>query len=314
ASYEAVDGSGAADVTAKVQAMVRAGETEIESNNTNFGDPTPLHVKRLRVVYRLDGKPMEAIVGENEALALVNPTDEITPPPYEILSGRNGGELLAGTPGDYVLTFASGKTRKVTSPGAKSFPIPGSWTLKFPPNLGAPSQVTLDHLISWTEHSDPGVKYFSGSAEYEIAFEAPRDLFAKDRALSLDLGVVKNFAEVTLNGSHRDLLWKPPFRLDVTGLVHPGKNTLKVRITNLWPNRLIGDEQYPPEVEWNGEAIKAWPQWLVEGKPRPKSPRITWTTWHVFQKDSPLYPSGLIGPVTLISTPIIPLATPSPSP
>jgi len=312
ASYEAVDGSGATDVTAKVQRLVSEGNTEIESSNTNFGDPTPLHVKRLRVVYRLDGKPMEAIVGENEALALVNPTDEVTPPPYEILSGRSGGELLAGTPGEYVLTFASGKTLKVTSVGAKSFAIPGSWTLKFPPNLGAPPQVTLDHLISWTEHTDPGVKYFSGSAEYEIAFDAPRHLFAKDRVLSLDLGVVKNFAEVTINGSRRDVLWKPPFRLDVTGLVHPGKNSLKIRITNLWPNRLIGDEQYPPEVEWNGEAIKAWPRWLVEGKPRPKSPRIAWTTWHVFQKDSPLYPAGLIGPVTLISTPRISLTTPSP--
>lgn len=306
ASYEAVDGSGAADVTAKVQRMIQDGETEIEATNTNFGDPTPDHVKRLRVVYRFDGKPMEALVGENEALTLIHPNDT-APPSYEIVTGRDGEELRAGTPGDYLLTFASGKTRKVTSPGAKSFPISGAWTLKFPPKLGAPAQVTLDHLISWPEHADPGVKYFSGSADYEIVFNAPHDLFGKDRALYLDLGTVKNFAEVTLNGSHRELLWKPPFRLDVTGLVHPGKNTLNVRITNLWPNRLIGDEQYSQEVEWNGEAIKAWPQWLVEGKSRPKSPRITWTTWHVFQKDSPLYPSGLIGPVSLVSIPRIPL-------
>jgi hypothetical protein len=294
-------------VTEKVAQMVKEGTTEIEATNANFGDPTPLHVKRLRVVYLLDGKRMEATVGENEALILLPQDTDIAPPTYELVSTRTGQELRSWTGGMYTINLASGHSVLLGPGPAKTLPLTAPWTLKFPPNLGAPPQVTLDHLISWTEHSVPGVKYFSGSADYETTFDAPADLFAKNHALYLDLGTVKNFAEVWINGNRRDILWKPPFRLDVTGLVHPGQNTLRVRVTNLWPNRLIGDEQYPEEVEWNGEAIKAWPKWLVEGKPRPKSPRITFTTWHVFQKDSPLYPSGLIGPVTLSSVLRVPI-------
>ncbi|MGC8834926.1 MAG: glycosylhydrolase-like jelly roll fold domain-containing protein, partial [Armatimonadota bacterium] len=117
----------------------------------------------------------------------------------------------------------------------------------------------------------------------------------------LDLGRVKNFAEVTLNGRKLGILWKAPFRLDVTGIVKPGRNLLSVRVTNLWPNRLIGDEQLPPDVEWNGPALARWPQWLVEGKPRPKTGRYTFTTWRFYTKDSPLLESGLIGPVVIRS-------------
>lgn len=177
-----------------------------------------------------------------------------------------------------------------------------------PAKSGRTAQVTLEHLISWTDHELPGVKYFSGSAAYETTFEAPRDLFRKDHALILDLGKVKNFAEVWINGTRLPTLWKAPFQLDVLGKVHPGHNTLRVRVTNLWPNRLIGDEQYPDDVEWNGNVIKAWPQWLEEGKPRPKTDRIAFTTWKVFKKDAPLYKSGLIGPVTLHSIPRLSLS------
>ncbi len=303
ASYEAVDGAGGADVTAKVAAMVKAGETEIEAANALFGDPISLHVKQLRVVYRLDGKPMEKVVGENETLTLIADNNDTAAPDFELTAGSKGPELRAWMAGDYEVATSAGKTLNLTTKGANRFPIAGPWTVNFPPNLGAPPRATLNKLISWTEHSDPGIRYFSGSAEYETAFDAPRELFGKDRAVYLDLGEVKNFAEVWLNGVRYDTLWKAPFRLEVTDRVRPGRNTLRVRVTNLWPNRLIGDEQYPPDVEWNGEVIRAWPQWLQEGKPRPKSPRIAFTTWRVFTKDSPLYPSGLIGPASLISVP-----------
>src|SRR5258706_15097648 len=120
-------------------------------------------------------------------------------------------------------------------------------------------------------------------------------------AVMLDLGRVKNFAEVTLNGKYLGILWKAPFRLDVTGLLKPGRNYLNVKVTNLWPNRLIGDEQLPAEVEWENGHIKKWPMWLVEGKPRPQSDRFTFTTWHFYDKNSPLLESGLIGPVVVRS-------------
>jgi hypothetical protein len=112
-------------------------------------------------------------------------------------------------------------------------------------------------------------------------------------------------AEVHLNGRNLGVLWKPPLRLDVTGAIHSGENNLEVLVTNLWPNRLIGDEQLPAENEYDessrlfGGPIKSLPQWYIEGKPKPAGGRITFATWKHFDKDSPLVESGLIGPVLL---------------
>ena len=85
-------------------------------------------------------------------------------------------------------------------------------------------------------------------------------------------------AQVKLNGHNLGVLWKPPFRVDVTGALQPGRNTLEIRVANLWPNRMIGDAALP-EAE-----------------------RFTWSSYEPFTKDSPLPESGLLGPVTLHST------------
>ncbi|HEU5396777.1 MAG TPA: glycosyl hydrolase family 43, partial [Verrucomicrobiae bacterium] len=177
-------------------------------------------------------------------------------------------------------------------------PVGGPWTLRFPPNWGAPDQVVLDRLISWSDDTNAGVKYFSGTATYEKAIEIPATDLGNGREVWLDLGDVKNFAEVEVNGTAFPVLWKPPFRLNITGAAHPGANQLRVKVTNLWPNRLIGDEQLPPDVEWNGKALAAWPQWLLDGKPSPTG-RLTFTTWHHWTKSDTLLQSGLLGPVTL---------------
>jgi hypothetical protein len=182
--------------------------------------------------------------------------------------------------------------------------IGGPWNLSFPPNWGAPPSVTLDKLISWTDDSDDGVRYFSGTATYEKGFEIPADRLASGHELWLDLGKVKNFAEVSLNGQNYGVLWKPPFRLNITDAARPGMNKLVVKITNLWPNRLIGDEQLPSDREWDGKQLKAWPQWVLDGKPSPTG-RFTFTTWHHYTKDSSLLESGLIGPVTLQTADVI---------
>ena len=194
---------------------------------------------------------------------------------------------------------ASGKTLRATT---ADLPAPqdisGEWNLSFPPDWGAPPAVTLDKLISWTSHTNEGVRYFSGTATYEKEVEIPAERLSAGRELWLDLGAVKNFAEVFLNGQELGVLWKPPFRVNITAAAKPGGNRLVVKITNLWPNRLIGDEHLPPDCVWNGKQLKAWPQWLLDGKPSPTG-RLTFTTWHHWTKDSPLLESGLLGPVTL---------------
>jgi hypothetical protein len=216
------------------------------------------------------------------------------------IAGENGGTILRTfEPDDFELLTASGKISKVSaSQLSEPQHISGDWQLNFPPNWGAPDSITLDKLISWSEHTNSGVKYFSGTATYEKEIEIPAEDFAANREIWLDLGDVKNFAEVSLNGKSFGVLWKPPFRVNVTGAARAGTNSLQIKVTNLWPNRLIGDEQLTPDCEWNGKQLKAWPQWLLDGQPSPTG-RLTFTTWHHWTKDMAPIESGLLGPVTL---------------
>jgi hypothetical protein len=302
AFYEAADGRGA-DVTAKVAALVAAGETVIPATNAVFGDPVPNVVKRLRVDYRLNGKPMQRTVGENEVLELATEREDGALPSFEVTATPGGAVAL--TPwqaGVYAGRTAAGRTvRFRVREGARRLSLAGPWALRFPPGWGAPPQVRLGRLTSWSERPEAGARYFSGTAEYRQSFTVPAAMVRSGQRVVLDLGRVKNLAEVRLNGRDLGVLWKAPFRLDVTGRVKAGRNSLSVRVTNLWPNRLIGDAQLPEEVEWQGNAIAAWPRWLVEGRPRPKTGRFTFTTWRFYRKDSPLLESGLLGPVAVWS-------------
>ncbi len=187
----------------------------------------------------------------------------------------------------------------MTSGAPAPVEISGAWTLTFPPNWGAPASVTFNKLMSWTDSPDSGVKYFSGTATYTKEITLQSTDLSTNQSLWLDLGRVKNLAEVWVNGKSLGILWKPPFRLDITGAAKPGKNKLEIRITNLWPNRLIGDEQLPDDRQWNGKRLREWPQWVLDGKPSPTG-RFTFTTWHHWTKDDALLESGLIGPVRLI--------------
>jgi hypothetical protein len=155
--------------------------------------------------------------------------------------------------------------------------------------------VTFAKLADWSKHSAPGIKYYSGTATYSCRFsvsDLPSQVF-------LDLGRVEIMAEVRLNGRDLGTLWKPPYRVDVTGALRPGENTLELRVVNLWINRMIGDEQLPEDSDRqpNG-TLKSWPPWLAAGQPSPTG-RLTFTSWRLWKKDDPLVPSGLLGPVTL---------------
>lgn len=301
AFYEPANGApGGADVTAKVADMVAAGDYSIPATNDMFGDPTYNVVKRLRVEFSIDGKTMTRTAGENETLDLVSVPEALSIPTLDLSPATGGAAALAWQPMTVQYSTEQG-SKSMVLPKADSFEVAGSWSLRFPPNLGAPPTAKLDHLVSWAEHSEPGVKYFSGTVEYQKEIDLPASLFGKDRAVMLDLGRVKNFAEVTVNGKNLGVLWKAPFRVDVTGVAHPGKNRLVIKVTNLWPNRLIGDEQLPPDVEWRGEQLAKWPDWLVNNQPRPNTGRVTFTTWHFYSKDSQLLESGLLGPVVVRS-------------
>jgi hypothetical protein len=194
----------------------------------------------------------------------------------------NKVRFIAQKPGIYELTTGNGQTRKVE---VKTLPDPikisGPWKVTFPPKLGAPDSAVFDKLISWTDSPVKGIKYFSGTATYTIDFTLPLDFTGEGRCCALDLGMVKNLAEVTLNGKNLGVLWKAPFRMNITEAMQPGINHLEIKITNLWPNRLIGDQS------------------LKEDE------RITWTSVSLFKASDALLLSGLIGPVTIVPMQII---------
>ncbi|MDR3691896.1 MAG: glycosyl hydrolase [Fimbriimonas sp.] len=304
ARYESVDGRGA-DVTEVVRSLAQGGQLEIPASNSVFGDPVVNVVKHLVVEYRLDGKFVKRSAGENETLNLTeihNPAPDA--PAYEVVrAGTRKIQLTAWKPASFVTEDTRGTMHAVTvSDPPLKLDLGSNWRLTFPPHLGAPTSAFFGKLISWPTASDPGIKYFSGTATYSKAITVPANFIASSRAIRLNLGHVMNFATVILNGQTIATLWKPPFALDVTKYVRPGANRLEVKVTNLWPNRLIGDEQLPADVEWTSDGhLAKWPDWLLNGKPRPKTGRIAFATWHFWSKDSPLLESGLIGPVSLQS-------------
>jgi hypothetical protein len=296
------------DLTEKLGGLVKDGRLSVEAGNELAGrDPANMVVKELRVEYRYAGEKKLAIVGEHQQLDLPQDDESAPAPPKHVVAVDEGGKLQieAWEPGRFEVKTAAGKTLKVDV-GEVPAPveITGSWELDFPPNWGAPKKITLDKLISWTEHPDNGVKYFSGTATYVKDVEIPAALVGRGKALYLDLGQLKNLAEVKLNGKDLGILWKPPFRVAISGAATAGTNKLEVRVTNLWPNRLIGDEQLPDDRVWDGKHLKEWPQWLLEGKPSPTG-RFTFTTWHHWTRDDAPLPSGLFGPVKLLPTVIV---------
>ncbi|MGP8259129.1 MAG: glycosyl hydrolase [Acidobacteriaceae bacterium] len=123
--------------------------------------------------------------------------------------------------------------------------LSGPWTLSFPPNWGAPARVQMQKLTSWTDSSDPGVKYFSGTAIYTKTVQAPASWFRPGQHIWIDLGKVRDIAEVKVNGKSVGLTWAPPYHLDVTAALKPGANKLEIAVTNEWTNRLIGDRLLP---------------------------------------------------------------------
>jgi len=211
-------------------------------------------------------------------------------------------------PGNYETTSARGKTSRFeVEELPQSLEITGPWELSFPPKWGAPSQVTLPQLISWSESPEPGVKYFSGTATYAKTFLLTDDWTKPQQRVYLDLGKVRVMAQVELNGVQLGTLWKPPFRVEITNALKPRNNELRVQVVNLWVNRMIGDEELPADSDRNANGtLKEWPQWLKDGQPSPTG-RYTFTTWPLWKRGAPLQESGLLGPVTLTASRVIAL-------
>jgi len=191
--------------------------------------------------------------------------------------------LVAGEEGTYTLVDAAGNEQTVE---AGEIPAPmqikGPWQIDFPEGWGAPEQAVFPEPVSWSEAEDPGIRYFSGIATYHQTFHLPEEMVSGETVMVLDLGVVKEVAEVYVNGENLGILWKPPYRVDITAAARAGENTLTMEVANTWNNRLVGDGKLPEPQRFTKTNITG-PNWQT---------RVPW-------KDSPLHESGLIGPVRI---------------
>jgi hypothetical protein len=179
--------------------------------------------------------------------------------------------------------------------------LSGPWQVTFDPKWGGPAKpVTFETLEDWSKRPEDGIKYYSGTAIYSKVFSLQSSVLS--HRIWLDLGRVEVMADVTLNGKSLGILWKPPYRLEITDALNDGPNTLEIKVVNLWINRQIGDEQLPEDSDRkpNG-TLNSWPAWLAEGKPSPRR-RYTFTSWRLWKKNDPLVPSGLLGPVTILES------------
>jgi hypothetical protein len=220
--------------------------------------------------FRVTGKAPElwhAETGKSEPLS------------FNIADGRTTVPLHLEPWGTVFVVF-----RKATTETSHTLPkvietqiatVDGTWKVSFQPDRGAPASIMLDKLSSWTDNADAGVKYFSGTGTYTQTVRASQAWFKKGAHLWLDMGEVKNLAEVTVNGTDLGVVWHAPYRVDVTSALKPGVNQLTIKVTNAWVNRLIGDEQ-------------------------PGATKYTFADVKPYKATSPLQVSGLLGPVAVV--------------
>ncbi len=156
--------------------------------------------------------------------------------------------------------------------------IDGPWTVQCDPRWDGPESVVFEKLEDWTNHPEPGIKYYSGTATYHKTFDQPEALVKDKRRVFLNLGKINGLAEVRLNGKRLGVVWTAPWQVEITSAMKPTGNRLEIDVVNLWHNRLVGDAALPPEKQ------------------------LTTTNVSSFKKDTPLLPSGLLGPINLKAT------------
>jgi len=245
---------------------------KVDDGDIYFVDNRKNRAERVHATFRVAGKAPE----------LWDPaTGKTAPVAYKIADGRTTIPLHLDPNGSTFVVFTKPVTQasldlrnpEETQLSSLDDSLNGEWTVSFQPGRGAPESAEFDRLLSWSVNSNDGIRYFSGTATYSRKLEIPDGALHEGTRYWLDLGDVKDLAEVAVNGKDLGILWKTPFKVDVTEALKPGSNTLAIKVTNLWVNRLIGDQQ--------PYAVK----------------KYTFTDITPYKADSPLLPSGLLGPV-----------------
>jgi len=150
-------------------------------------------------------------------------------------------EALAYGSSSYPVRSADGSATTFTVNLPEPREIPGPWRVDFAPRWGAPAFAIFEELRSWTSRTEEGIRYFSGTATYKRQFEIPPDWLAPGRKVFVDLGRLWAIGAVYVNDKSIGVVWKQPFRVDITPCARAGANQLAVEVVNTWHNRLAGD-------------------------------------------------------------------------
>lgn len=263
------------------------GETEKVAFYHPSGNRTrvPIHLAASGSVFVIFREPVpetyvQSIQNEDHPKISVQEGLEI---PIVTYTKKGNIQFSTGESGHYTLLLSNGnKNSTDLTDIPEPLEINGPWELHFPENWDVPVDTVFDQLISWTNHPHPGIHYFSGTACYLKKIDIPGDWIKPDLLIYLDLMDVRMMAEVIMNGKNLGILWKKPFRVEITSAIKPGPNELEIRVTNTWWNRLVGDEKYPDGFP--GSEID--------------HPR-TFTTTKAWNAESELLQSGLLGPVRI---------------
>ena len=224
--------------------------------------------------FRVTGRAPEiwdAVTGEHRFAAA-----------YAEQNGRTAVPLEFSPCGSWFVVFRQPAARHPATAAANTLKLEsrlelaGPWTVKFDPRLGGPESAQFEQLTNWTARAEPGIRYYSGTATYVKTFDLPAGSSRSRQRLWLDLGDVRELAEVRLNGKSLGIVWAPPFHVPISEAVKATGNSLEIEVVNFWPNRIIGDQFLPPEM------------------------RITKTNIRKLTRDTPLMESGLMGPVRVM--------------
>lgn len=296
------------------------------------GSPYEANVRGLKTGYSVPDAAAIAALQQS-----FNGAAASTPLAVRVVRAADGKlQLNTNRAGNYTVSLHSGK--KVAVKAAAPLPplaLGGPWDISFKgaaapatPSWGAEPVVNsanksietgimiYSSLLQWSElHSlseseDEATKYFSGNITYETTFNLPASYNPQNTVSTLDLGQVEIVARVAVNGQAAGTALEAPYRLDISRYLKPGKNTLRVLVTNTWANRMIGDEQFPDDlaaVRDGGGNLKEWPKWAYTGEPRPEPRRVTLSSRRFFNKGDRLPASGLVGPVKLSFESVTPI-------
>jgi hypothetical protein len=232
----------------------------------------------------------DPVTGERRPLPQFERADGLTKIPMEFDAYQSFFVVFGGR--DEKPLSKTGKNFPELTPGQE---LSGAWDVAFDPKWGGPEKIVFGALQDWTARPEPGIKYYSGIATYRKAFDLAQ---APKGRMYLDLGVVHDMGRVKLNGKDLGVVWCAPWRVEVTGALKAGANQLELEVVNRWPNRMIGDKQ---PADATARTVECPPGFL--GGQKIQTGRYTFSTDDPYDAQSPLVPSGLLGPVRVMKAP-----------